>query len=882
MVRRRRKQGDFNAEIEAHLQFEADRLRKQGLSPEEARMAARRAFGNVTRAQERFYESGRWLWWDHLAQDVRFGLRVLARNPGFSAVAILTLALGIGVNTAIFSMVDGLLLRPFPVKDPEQVSCLFYEHKGGGYSNGFSYPDLEGIRKQSTEVFSDMAGVQPYQMEGLSANGKSAPMWTSYVTGNFFEMLGIRPVLGRLILPSEGTVVGADPVLVLGYSFWKTHFGGDPSVVGKKVSVDGYPVRIVGVAPEGFRGVVSFLDTQGYLPLGMASINGETKRDFMSNREARDIIPIARLKPGVDLRKAQSALAVVARRVAQQYPESNDWVALHATPLGPLGPRSDPSDTLAVVATLFLVLAGLVLILACVNVANIQLVRASARQREMAVRAALGARRGRLIRQMLTESLILALLGCAAGTALGVGGSHGVSSIPLQTVIPIVLDFGFDWRVLAYALVATLVTGMVVGTAPALRASRHNLSDVLHAGGRSSTARGVRLRNALVVSQVGGSLMLLIIAGLFVRSLRNVQHVDLGFNPNHILNLSLDPHEAGYNETRARAFYREVLARVRALPGVQSASMAGTIPMGYYSRGASLKIEGYQPPSGHGTAFAGYNTISPGYFEMMRIPLLRGRDFRDSDGPGSQHVAVINGAMAERFWSGQDPIGRQFTTTDDLSHPLEVVGVVKNSKTADMYSSVRPYFYTVFAQKYMLPATLQVRTAAAPETMAHGVVGIIASLEPAMPVFDVQTMTQALDTLNGLLLFKLGAALAASLGILGLTLAVVGIYGVSSYAVSQRTHEIGIRMALGAQRRGILKMILRQGLFIVAIGVVVGMLAAWALGSLMRDLLVGVAPTDSLTHLSLSLLLGLVALTASFIPARRATKVDPMVALRYE
>jgi len=560
-------------------------------------------------------------------------------------------------------------------------------------------------------------------------------------------------------------------------------------------------------------------------------------------------------------------------------------MTLKALHLGPAGLMVDPTnpEILPFVSSVFLILAASVLVLACMNIANLFLVRAATRQREMAMRAALGATHARLVRQLLTESLLLALLGCGAGIILGLGGSRAFSSIPLHTSFPIILDFRFDWRVFAYALGAAVLTAALVGIVPALRAARGDINEILHEGGRTSTAGGHRLRSTLVAAQVGGSLMLLIVASLFVRSLENAQHVNLGFDPNHVINLTIDPHEAGYNETQAREFFRTLLDRTDSLPGVQSASLAASVPMAYGgSNGATLKIDGYQPPKGQKNPAASYNAVSSGYFETMHIRLLRGREIRDSDAQDSQRVAVIDQTMADRYWRGQDSIGRHFSTRDDPSHPTEVIGIARNAVETEIFTPDEPFFYVPLFQQYNPVVTLQARTTAAPELMAHEMSGLVHSLEPAMPVFDVQPMTVALDTLNGFLLFRFAAALAASLGILGLILTVVGVYGVISYAASQRTHEIGIRLALGAQPMQILKMIFRQGFIIVGAGVLAGVLAAEAMARLVGNLLYGVPPGDPLTYVTASALLAVVALLACYIPARRAMKVDPMVALRYE
>ncbi|MGC1106231.1 MAG: ABC transporter permease, partial [Candidatus Acidiferrales bacterium] len=852
----------------------------------EARRQAMLKFGAVESMKEEYRAERGMPFIETLLQDIRYALRILRKSPGFTAVAVLTLALGIGANTAIFSLVDCLVLRPLPVEHPGDVVFLTSARNGNGPSTVFSYPDFSDIQKQTANVFSDVSAVGMFVTDGLAVNRQSQPMWSSYVTGDFFGLLGLKPALGRLILPSEGSVAGADSVVVLSYAYWQSRFNGDPSVIGKKASVNGVPVTIVGVAPEGFHGLTSLMDFRGYIPLGMGAALKDVPKDFLTARENAQFVGlIARLKTGVSLQQAQTALNVVAQRLSQQYPTTDGKMTLKAFHLGPAGLMVDPTnpEILPFVSSVFLILAALVLVLACMNIANLFLVRAAARQREMAMRAALGATRTRLIRQLLTESLLLALLGCVAGIILGLGGSHAFSSIPLHTSIPIILDFHFDWRVFAYALGAAILTGALVGIMPGLRAARSDVNEILHEGGRTSTASGHRLRSALVAAEVGGSLMLLIVAGLFVRSLEKAQRTNLGFDPNHVLNLTIDPHEAGYNETQAREFFRTLLNRARSLPGVQSASLAASVPMAYGgSDGATLKIDGYQPPKGQKNPAASDNAVSSGYFETMHISLLRGREIQDSDTQNSQRVAVIDQTMANRYWRGQDPIGRRFSPTDDPSHPIEVIGIAKNAVEDAIFWPDEPFFYVPFSQFYRPVATLQLRLAGAPEAMARETTGLIHSLEPAMPVYDVQSMTTALDTLNGFLTFRFAAALAASLGILGLILAVVGVYGVISYAASQRTHEIGIRLALGAQPEQILKMIFRQGFIIVGAGVLAGVLAAEAMARLVGNLLFGVPPGDPLTYVIASALLAVVALLACFIPARRAMKVDPMVALRYE
>jgi predicted permease len=484
------------------------------------------------------------------------------------------------------------------------------------------------------------------------------------------------------------------------------------------------------------------------------------------------------------------------------------------------------------------------------------------------------------VQQILIESGLLTLLGCFFGIGIAGIAARLMSSIPTGSDLPIVLDFHFDWRVFAYAFGLAAIGALVVGAVPALRASGTKLGDLVHESGRSIAAGRQRFRSALVVAQVAGSLMLLIIAGLFVRSLLNVQNIDLGFDPRHVMNYSMDPHEAGYTDEAGKAFYQSLLERARALPGIRSASLAATVPMGYYSFGYQVKIPSQDPAS---VTYAGSNSVSPGYFETMQIPLLRGRDFNRADGSNSQGVTIVNQAMVDKYWPHEDPIGRQFTAViDGKDRSLEIIGVVKSIHTTSPSDPAGPYLYTTHDQNYLSTETLQVRTAGLPESSAHDVLALVRELAPTLPVFDVQTMSQALKTINGLLLFQVGAVLAATMGAMGLILAVVGMYGVLSYATALRTHEIGIRVALGAQISEVVGMILRQGIVIIALGMAVGILAAVAMGRLVESLLVDVRGTDLLTYAVVSLSLACAALFACYIPARRAARVDPVVALRYE
>ncbi len=822
---------------------------------------------------------------ENILRDFHYALRTLGKSPGFTMVAVFTLALGIGVNSAVFSIFNWAALHMPAVLKPNQLATLAAQDIGGGWDNGFSYPDLVAIRNQSAAAFSDVAGAIIFTQDGLSADGNSTPVWTNYVTGNFFQTMGVKPALGNLIEPVEGKTVDDEPVLVLGYAFWKSRFGGATNVIGKSVLINGQPVTIIGVAPKGFHGVTSLIETQGYLPLGLAAVTCDAAKGFLADRKASLLTIVTRLKPDVSLASSQPMLHAIGLNLAAHDSTTDTWRTLRALAYGPMSPASNPQDdtVVGIVGALFLTLAGLVLILACLNVATVLLARASERQHEMAVRAAVGGARHRLIHQLLTESFVLSLGGCAGGIALGLATSRYLGSINVHMAVPLVLDFQFDWRVLAYAFGAAVLTTALVGIAPALRATRGGLNHLLRESVRTETPRTLRSRSALVVAQVAGSLMLLIVAGLFMRSLRNVEHANLGFDPHNVLNFDVDPHQAGYSKAQSWEFLQKVVERVRALPGVDKASFAETVPMGGVHHGTNLKIAGYSRPRGQGP-YAGYNSVSSQYFETMRVRILRGRGFLDSDSQTTQRVAVINEAMAQEYWPNENPVGRRFSMASDPKDPVKIIGEVENSRVQHLTGAIEPFMYLSLAQSYHYrePVTLQLRTSLPLAAMNHEVAAAVHSLAPTMPIFDVQTMTTALDTTNGLLFFQMGAELAGCLGLLGLVLATVGSYGVVSYSASQRTREIGIRMALGAKEGDVLRLMLRQASLVVGAGIAVGILGAAAVAHLASHFLSGVSALDPITYLVASVLLAGIALLACYVPARRATRVDPMVALRYE
>ena len=884
---RRQFDADLEEEMRLHLELRQQEHLESGMTADNARYAASRRFGNATYLKEESHFAWDWQWLENAMQDLGYAARALLKSPGFTVVAVLTLALGIGANTAIFSMIDTFLLRPLPVSNPGELVFLALPRDASHFEPQFSGPEFRQVRDQTRAVFSDvnamvLGGLSDAsgRSNGLTADGVTSPAQTLFVTGNFFQMLGIQPYLGRFILPSEGETPNGDPIVVLSYRYWKARFHGDPDIINKSAFVNGRAVTIVGIAPKGFLGPTPLIEMQAYLPLGMMTVEQAGSTAFLTDLATRDLLIVARLAPGVTRDRASAALAPLGPQFASQYPRPGVGTALLARALRPPGLINGPNPFPAL-AALFLTLAGLVLALACLNLANLSLLRAASRRREMAVRAALGGSRARLVRHLLSETVLLAVFGAAAGIAAAVAALRAITSVAAVTDLPLVFEFPLNPRIFLYAMAVAVFAAAIVGVLPALRGSSGNLSNTLREGGRSSTTRSQRARTALVAAQVAASLSLLIVAGLFVRSLRSAQHSDLGFNPGSLLNVSLDPGEIGYTQPQGTQYYRQLLARVRSLPGVQSASLAMTVPLDNELED-QITVPGYAAQRGEQLQ-AQFNAVSTDYFQTLEISVLRGRDFADSDSDSSPRVALINQAMADRFWHGADPIGQTFTHSRDPRHAIEIIGVVRNSHTEDTFSPCGPLFYLPIAQNYSSALALQVRSTGPPQWIAPEIVSVVRGLAPAAPILGVHIMTDIVSNgLGGLLLFRLGADLTAALGLLGLLLAVIGMYGVMAYAVGQRTQEIGVRIALGAQRQTILWMISRQGLLIVGVGLAIGLALALSVGTLVRNFLVGVGATDPLTYVTVSLLLSFVALSAGYLPARRAMRVDPIVALRYE
>jgi predicted permease len=717
----------------------------------------------------------------------------------------------------------------------------------------------------------------------ITADKRSGRVILNYVAGDFFSALGSQPAVGRLFYPGEGDRPDAAPLMVLGYRFWQQRFGGDPEVVGKNVTVKGKSIKIIGVAPKQLIGPYTPIETGAYLPLGALGIFSQ-QTDFYTKRDRSDLKVLARPVPGIAKEQAVASLQVVADRLAREYPMTGSSVRVSIVP--ERFARPDPQDSTGsmLVAAVFLAMAGLVLVVTCVDVANLMLVRATGRRREIMVRASLGAGNWRLLRQWVTESLVVSSLGGIAGAALGWALSRLAGQIRMPDSVPILVDLPFDWHVFACVLAIAILSGIVVGAAPALRAFRFDLSTALREAGPSELlgARRGRTRGALVIAQVTGSFVVLTAAGLFVHSLTSAENMDLGFRPQGVLNLTIDMNQLGYDQARGIALFREIKDRIRMLPGVENVTLASTVPVSFYLQEDAVRRDGQASLPESQATFMLYNTVDEDYFQTMGIPILRGRGFTSSDSASSPRVAVVNETFAKMFWPAHNPIGQRFIAGKSDSSPVEVVGVARNGRYGSLAEAPQPSFFMPIAQNYSALRVLQVRCARPPSSLANTIRDQIYAVDPNLPVFDVMTMEQSLGGHNGFFLLRIGALLAGCLGTLSLILAMIGVYGVISYAASLSTHDIGVRMALGAQQKDILRLIIQQGLKLVGIGLICGATISFTLSRFIASLLYRIGAMDPTAFVGVSVLLLAAGCVACYLPAWRATRVDPMVALRHE
>ncbi len=820
-----------------------------------------------------------------LGQDLTFAWRQIRRAPGFAFSAILTLALGIGANTGIFSLLTGYL-RPLPVPHPDRLVIIAADFPSdqAGFRYRFSYPALVDYRA-TTDIFSDVLAFDT-RIGGLTAKGKTTQFVYHIVTGDFFAGLNLSAASGRLIERGEGEHSNSERIVVLGYAFWQRRFAGDPAVVGTIVRVDGDPARVIGVAPVGFHGLYQGAEIEGYMPIG--AWRGPTARSsrLFTDRTVRFLTLVGRLRPGTSIATAQAAVDVVARRLQEQYPEERNITArVLPEPLARPVPVRFLSNLWPLIRGATLGLATLVMLIACMNVANLLLVRATVREREMAVRAALGSGRSRLIRLLLAESVLLSL----AGTVAGLLAARWATDLFLATLdlgvdVPLNLDFHYDWRVFAYAAATALLTGVFIGLAPALRASRAEVTALLHDGGYGGSVGGgrQRVRSVLAIAQLAGSLVLLIVAGLCIRTLHRAQFVDLGFDPEHVLTVRIDPHQIGYTLPRSDALYKELERRVRTLPGVENVSMSFSVPMGYIFDSCAIQREGQVVSADDPQAAVGCNPVTAEYFATMRIPIVQGRGFTQYDDEKSTNVIVVNETLAQQVWPGQNPIGKRLAISRFTGSLWQVVGVARNSKYLAVFEDPLPHVYFSMPQNSSFLRVLEVRSSTPPEVLGPLVEREIQALDPEMPVADLKTMRQMVAGGMGYVMFRIGAVQATAMGVLGLLLAIVGVYGVVSYGAAQRTREMGIRLALGANPSAVRALVLRQGLVLVGGGIACGLALAVAVTPFIARFFFLVGATDVPTFAAVTAILCAIGVVACYLPARRAMRVDPMIALRHE
>lgn len=860
---------ELDQELDEELRFHLDRLIEQniknGMTPADARSAAMKSFNRVDQSKEECRDARGVGLIENLLRDTTYSLRVLLKNYAFTIVVVLTLALGIGANTAIFSFANGILLRPLPYPQSDRLAVLDeFSYKQNRESMAVSYPNFLDWREQN-KSFEDIGIYFSTQRFAMSGAGEPTEVRGSYISHGLFEILGVSPQLGRTFTANEDTP-DEEWVVILGHSLWQRSFGGDPNIIGRKIMLNSRARTVVGVMPPGFR----FPDTaELWAPVAL------TTKTFTRNDHG--LLSIARLKDGVTLTEAQAEMNNIAARIEQANPVTNEGLgvkvnSLHDTLTG------DYRQALLILLSV----VGCVLLVACVNVANLMLARATARQREFALRAALGASRWRIMRQLLVESLLLALAGGVLGFLLSIWALRLLlTAIPGE--IPFWMNFGIDLRVLGFTAAINLLTGLLFGAAPALQTSRVDLNDTLKEGGRGGSGVRSHARSLLVVAEIALSLVVLVGAGLMIQSFLRLKRVNIGLNAHNVLTAAISLPRARYKEDDQRiAFYKQLLERMRNLPGIEAVSATGTLPLGGGGWGRSLTVEGFPVLSVGQAPSIQHTVVTPGYFRTMGIPLLAGRDFNDADVKDSPNVTIIDERLAREYWPNQSPIGKRvrFGPPEDNEPWHTIVGVVGTVRHQRMQEDTRKSVYLPHAKIPTGGMALVLRTTSNPQELTGALRREVAQLDPDLPVSEVATMEEVVaeSIWQPRLYAKLFGAFAGG----ALLLALIGIYGVMAFLVQTRTHEIGVRMALGASRRDVFKLIVGRGMKLTAVGVLIGVGGAIALTRLMHSLLFNTSATDPVTFIVISALLSLAAFFACYLPARRAAKVDPLIALRYE
>ena len=881
--RQRRLDDELDEEIRTHLAMATEENRRRGMSPSEARQAAHRSFGGVDQTRETCHDIRGLRWLDDLRSDLRFGIRGLARNPGFTATAALTLSIGIGGTAAMFSVTNAFLFRPFPAPNPEQlvVVAQLDEHDAT-FPHYLSYPEYLDYRDRN-DVFEGLAA-HGVNREVMSARGVGEPVWIEYVSRDFFGVLRVDAVLGRTFLPDEGRQPGDAAVVVLSHRAWQNRFGGDPSVVGRAAQLGMTVHTVIGVLPESF-----VFNDDGYTPelyvavtqVGLVRADWD---DWLTDRNQERFQLIGRLRPGVTVAEARANLSVLTAALATEYPDSMEHSALWVEQERQARPGPGLATFMTLGLTMLMTLASLVLLIACANVATLLISRGLGRQREMALRAGLGATRLRLVRQLLSESILLALLGGTGGALAALWVTEVLSAIDFGAALGggVFVNLRMDWRVFVFTAVAATLTGLIAGFAPATRASRVDLIRAIGTGGRGSSAgaTGQRLTSGLVVAQVALSLVLLVCAGLFVRSGQHAATLDVGFRTDHVLLVTVDPLAQGYAPEHARGFFRDVANEVEALPGVRSASWARqalqTLINPSRLRVATLD-GGAIPETDPVSVYT--NDVDPAFFDTVDLRVIQGRGFRDEDATDGRAVAVISETAARRFWPDQDPLGKRLFRPAAPERPFQVIGIVRDAYLSYNTTDIPAVILLPFGQRLSAGATLHVHTEGPPTALASAVTEAVRRHDPTLAVYDVTSMDR--HVYDGFMLSstRLGARLIGAFGALGLLLAAVGLYGVVAYSVTQRLQEFSVRTALGATAAGIVRLALGRAMILTGIGLALGFLAAAGVTPFTTGFLVDVNPTDPVVFGVTGLLLAAVALLACLVPSRRAATADPLATL---